>query len=112
MKEELRNQVFRQMCDCAENISTYYFWDVPFTGMHFIDGLVPETFKPGVADKFLFNKIIDGVIDNIYNELSNGELKTSLMGTNVMVKYYYPQFGVWREMPSRRELFRRIYNTD
>jgi hypothetical protein len=36
-KEELRKKIFREMCDCAENISSYYFSGWSLTNMAFFD---------------------------------------------------------------------------
>ena len=107
-KEELRIQILGQMCDCAENISQYYLAGSPLTNMHFIEGMVPEAFKPGVSDKFLFNRIIDKIIDNFYQEISKGIIESSLAGVNAMARYYYPDFGVWKKMPRRKTLYKRL----
>ncbi|MDD5192363.1 MAG: hypothetical protein PHH54_03745 [Candidatus Nanoarchaeia archaeon] len=101
-KSELKTILLEQMCDIAERIDEFYYDSYilpPLTNTHFNGRECPEPFKPGVADKFIFNKIIDEVIDNVYNELFKGEYQTSLMGLNVLTRFYYPQFGGWKIMP-------------
>ena len=107
-KAELRRELLEGMCRCAENISTYYDWSrkygYDFIGVRFDKIECPEAFKPSVADKFMFNHIIDSVIDNIHWEIENShELEKSgcsvdlnmLTGVNIMAKFYYPFYGTW-----------------
>ena len=68
-----------------------------------IIGKRPLVFKPSVADKFLFNKRIDKVIDDIHYELRSTNIisPTSqrftpnpiIMGTNIISRFYFPYYG-------------------
>ena len=100
-QQQLRRRLLKGMCRCAEKIDLYYIYGPKFRNLHFIEGFVPENFKPGVADKFLFNKIIDEVISNITSELENDEFihdEEDLMGAEIMIKYYYPQYGSYKKI--------------
>lgn len=88
--------------------------------MRFYNSEIPEAFKPSIADKFMFNQIIDLTIKTIKRDLKT----VSFIGTptesyrsialQILLKFYYPQYGVWRKLDrdearKRYCAFRREY---
>jgi len=112
-KSELRKLLFEQMCYAVENIDRIYYYSPVFTNTHFQNNECPEPFKPDIADKLIFNHILDKVIDNIHEEINNREEMVGIMGLNILAGFYYPEYGKWRTMPELlpKELI-RIYEPD
>lgn len=102
-KIQLRKELLEGMCYVADSTYEFYYISPPLTNMHFTDSECPVPFKPGVADKFIFNKIIDTVIDKIVIELKVEDIlprgNYKMAGMQIMAKYYWPQYGEWRKMP-------------
>lgn len=95
-KIELRKELLEGMCDSAKKISIYCASGIKLTNMRFDNFESPEAFKPGVADKFMFNQIINSVVDNIESELKKRDITNSKMiGTEIMSIYYYPYYSNW-----------------
>ena len=99
-KTEFKNLLLEGMCRCAKEIDLYYLIGHSLSGVFFCNQEYPEPFNPGVADKFIFNKILDNVIDNIFEEYKNPKNRHtfSMMGANIMAKFYYPYYGNWRTL--------------
>lgn len=110
-RQKLRKELLEGMCRCAEEINMYFMYGCALSGVKFIDGYVPEAFKPGVADKFLFNKIIDYVIEGIEKD-GKDETNHDIMGVSIMAKYYYPRYGTYKKMTrsDREEYWREEIN--
>ena len=77
-KAKLRKDLLEGMCRCAEKIDLYFYSGRCFTNIHFDGRECPEPFKPAVADKAMFNRIIDLVIDNIAKEYNEGGIKLQM----------------------------------
>ena len=101
-KQMLRKELLEGMCRCAEDITEYYIMGKEGLniGVKFIDGLVPEAFKAGIADRLLFKKIIDFVLDNIAKEY-DGETNCDIIATSIMAKFYYPRYGSYRRITDK-----------
>lgn len=84
------------MCYIAKNIyEIYYIYP------HFFDeNLCPVAFKPSIADRFIFKKIVDDNLDKI-NEISiyNPSYITGL-SLGLLCRCYYPFYSEWKEMPT------------
>ena len=105
-KIELRKLLLEGMCRCAEKIDIYFLIR---SNIRFYGNECPEPFKPGTADKFIFNKIIDKVIDNVLQEYENDcKANIDTIGVGIMAKFYYPQYGNWRTLD--RAKVRLLYN--
>ncbi|MFA5175724.1 MAG: hypothetical protein WC413_00475 [Candidatus Nanoarchaeia archaeon] len=135
-KDYYREKILKGMCECAQTIDVFYYMKGA-NGISFIGNKCPKPFKPSAGDKLIFNKILDKVLDNIllelekdnikhnnwdkkYNPKSNidadeqieyiwGDTNPTIIGVNVMAKFYYPEYGEYIDMPERKEL-RDIYN--
>jgi len=84
------------MIDCAENIRGYY---EAAAGLIFEDGYIPpEEFRPGVADRFLFSKIIDDDWERVLDIYCCAPLHPRMIGFGLMIEKYYPQYGTFRKM--------------
>ena len=93
-KSRLRKEVFEGMCNCAEKIQDYSLFP---NGILFPSGF-PLPFKPGVGEKFIFNKILDRLIDVLYRDWKEEGYKLTnpdMIAVNVMGIYYYPYYGEW-----------------
>jgi hypothetical protein len=109
-KGKLRRKLLEGMCFCAQEIADLYYTPISITFT--TDSECPKSFKPGVADKFLFGKIIDRVMDNITEELSvRWGTNPKVMGVNIMATYYYPKYGEWIFMPQTIERLREYPRT-
>jgi len=96
-KQQLRRDLLKGMSRCSEEISMYHYVGPRLSGVRFLDKC-PVAFKPGVGDKYLFNLIIDKVIDNIVSEEEHIEwTNPDIMGASVMGKFYYPDYGGFDE---------------
>jgi len=91
----LRKELLEGMCHCAENISTRRE-----TGSFFLtfeEGYFPISFKPSVADKFLFQRMIEEslpkIVEEREQEISVGSPISG--GYSIFVKRYLPQYGWW-----------------
>jgi len=99
-KIKLRRELLEGMCICAEYIDEVYYLGGMITGVDFYNSECPEPFKPGVADKYMFNRIIEANIDIIIKELEIKNITNpKMIGAQLMIKHYYPQYGKWRVMP-------------
>jgi len=63
---ELRRGLLEGMCQCAENLSIEKMKGN--FGLMFEAGYFPTSFKPSVADKFLFQRMIDDNLPKIVEE--------------------------------------------
>lgn len=99
-KQQLRRDLLAGMCRCAEEISLYHNATPLLTNVYFLDRC-PVAFKPGVGDRYLFNLIVNKVIDNI--TLEEKHIKYS--NKDIMGKFYYPQYGRFdkKELEEARE---------
>jgi len=77
-REELRRDILEGMCRCAENIDLLFYSSPLLTNTHFEGRECPESFKPGVADKAMFLRIIEGVIENVLKEYNEGGRKLQI----------------------------------
>src|SRR3989344_3021428 len=93
-QQQLRRRLLEGMCRCAQMIHLHAVLN-QIVGV--IDGETPETFKPGVADKFLFNKIIDERFEEI-EELAHGQNKQYIndLGERLYLESYCPRYGDFR----------------
>lgn len=95
-KIELRKKLLAGMCKCAEGISSFYYLGEDSTSFYFNLNECPRAFKPNVADKFIFNKIIDKVIDEIIKEKKYLKFTNpDVIGASIMAQFYYPYYGEW-----------------
>jgi hypothetical protein len=86
----LRKAILRGMARCAIEVHDYYKNGPALTNLIF-PHRCPLAFKPGVGDKYIFNRIIDEVIENIAQEdrhLTN----EYIVGAAVMGNFYYPEY--------------------
>ena len=86
------------MCLCAEEIS---FFQRQGFGRDLKDpSYKPTAFKPGVADKFLFNKIIQNISLD-----SRGKGNNRVWGIKIMNQYFYPNYNwcVEKELEEARD---------
>ncbi|MFA6023127.1 MAG: hypothetical protein WC781_03490 [Candidatus Pacearchaeota archaeon] len=67
-KKILRRKLLKQMCRCAEEISTWCS-EQRNPNIQFIEDYCPRAFKPGTNDIYLFNRILDKVIDSVHAEI-------------------------------------------
>lgn len=90
---ELRKELLEGMCHCSENISTRRE-DGGFF-LTFEGGYFPTSFKPSVADKFLFQRMIDENLPKIVEEREQqvSSRNPISMGYSIFVKRYLPQYG-------------------
>lgn len=108
-KQELRISLLEGMCDFAEDVETIYSFgeegvEIKCPGGIYFLGICPSGFKPSIADRFLFNKFIDKVLDNILGELQeNPKITPSriIMGANILSRTYYPYYG-WCDVPNNQ----------
>lgn len=100
-KTQLGNEVLKQMKYICENIGNnsdglgaYLF---PFEKK----GAFP--FKPGLADRLIFNKILDVAIPRVVEEESRGGLRESYRGIaiNLLKMYYWPDYGWNNKFPPK-----------
>ena len=98
-KSEIRMAILRGMCRCAEGIEDFYEEDTVNTSIHFLDGC-PKAFKPSAADKLLFHRLIDKVIDNIASE-NRDNTNENMVGALIMATYYYPVYGQFNDYPHK-----------
>ena len=96
LKEKLKKELLEGMCMCAEDIQLLYLNGPECTAIYF-DGC-PEAFKPGTNDKFIFNKIIDQVIDEALEIYKLGATNPEIMAVNLMSIFYYPNYGNWKNL--------------
>lgn len=105
--QRIRKRLLDGMCHIAENIDGYYDFFINtesslkvFSTIYFVGNYCPTGFKPGVVDKFLFNKIIDDVFarEPIIASLTglykfNQVRRSRDIGSNILSAYYYPYFS-------------------
>ena len=111
-KSELRRVLPENMCKVAEDISILYRTTKANLDIHWERRECPEAFHAGVADKAMFLKIIDSVIDNVaekykQDKIANIASNHYWVGLRIMITYYYPQYGEWVKMPLMEELEKR-----
>ncbi|MBS3074957.1 hypothetical protein J4429_00700 [Candidatus Pacearchaeota archaeon] len=96
-RQQLRRDLLAGMCRCAEEISIYHHNGRHLTNISFLDRC-PVAFKPRVGDKYLFQLILDEVIDNIVSEQEHIKWTNEyIMGAAIMGRFYYPQYGRFDE---------------
>ncbi|HLC63255.1 MAG TPA: hypothetical protein VJJ21_02955 [Candidatus Nanoarchaeia archaeon] len=89
-KSEVKRALLNGMVHCAEYVEEYYESGYTLTHFIFLDGC-PDAFRPSVADKFLFGKLIDNIIDNIMSE-DRRITNQWVSGMSILGRYYYPNY--------------------
>ncbi len=85
----IRTELLEGMCRCAEEIALYRSWG---NGIHFV-GETPTSFKPGVGDKFLFNKILDNILPEYEPDyIKKDPGGNRVLGAIIMSWFYYPNY--------------------
>lgn len=115
-KTKLRRELLAGMCEVAEEITDYYLQGPSYTNLYFMDSETPEAFKPGVADKFLFNMIINDSIETVEKDLEREKLEDmefisqsrKLFGSRILSRLFYPRYGTWIKL-NRREASIRMF---
>ena len=79
----LRKELLEGMCHCAENISTRREGGSFF--LKFEEGYFPTSFKPGVADKFLFQRMIGENLPKIVEERESNRLVREVQHLRVIL---------------------------
>lgn len=108
-RPKFKKEILIAMVECAQNIREYY---PDSSGLYFeVNALCSEEFKPGVADRLLFSRIIDDDWDRILDIYCCSALSARMIGFGLMVEQYYPRYGTFRKMSQvkknkRRQQFR------
>ena len=83
-KQDLRKEILEGMCKIAEE------------GDLFSMRNNKTIFKPEVADKMIFSKILDDLIDNIHQEYISHKSPLNnkcVIAQRIMDNYYWPVYG-------------------
>ena len=103
-KKKFRKEVFEGMCTCAEEIHIAFVDVIRSRAIRILDQC-PEPFKPGLSDKLIFNKILDNVVDTAWRDWNNTQkINRTMIGYNVMAKFYYPYYGNWMQAKKRKSI--------
>lgn len=100
-RELNRSHLLIEMCWIAENIESIYSIGSALTNTRFVsDGnkywyYRPREFKPGVADRFIFNKILDNVWEVLERDFPTRWGNNYICAMNIMAQWYYPKYGEW-----------------
>ena len=109
-KDMLRKDLMGGICEAAEGIMDFYSCQgngKDKAPILFVDRYCPLAFKPGLADKLLFMKIIDKCIDNVFSEIRNNpsaRINNRIVGIHLMRLFYWSYYG-WcdeRELEENR----------
>ena len=87
MEKNYQQRILENMCKIAEDIELYFDYEI-------LRGEKPKAFKPGVADKFLFRRIIEENLEQVEESMIE-KLKgdTHVTAINLMAYCYYPVYG-------------------
>lgn len=98
-KKTLRKAIFQKMCFWAEDHSRNLY-------VHYPEDIKdPLDFKPGVSDKLIFSRILDLNLDTIYREYNEEITSKSFVAYNLLMNYYYPNFGWWDRLELEKARF-------
>lgn len=109
-KSRLRKEILVAMVECAKNIRGYYGGAA---GIIIDDTyLLPEEFKPGVADKLLFCMIIEDNWQRILDIHCCAPLCGRMIGFGLMIDTFFPMYGTYRKMTAEEEKMRDAVDFD
>ena len=107
----LKQRVLEGMCTIAEEIDLVYYGAYT-TNFCFLNSEAPKAFKPNMADRLIFSRIFDDLKDVLLEEIQGRNLDSfeekdrehqlaffQALGTNILARYYYPQYGTFKTMP-------------
>ncbi len=110
--QQLRRKLLEGMCDCAENMHMNAIFN---QAIKVIDGWTPVDFKPGIADKFLFNKIIDERFEEI-KKIARGQNPEYIinLGRRLYLESYCPGYAEFRQVTEKyiEEAIERYLNIE
>ena len=101
-RAELKRDVLRAMCECAETIRKRYPY-IAESNLVFDRMQGPVGFKAGTMDKLLFRKIINENFETILDAFCCAPMSEKLIGARLLVEKYYSSYGEFRKY-NREEL--------